>query len=120
MDVQFLPSVTPIVRDADAARSFFRDTLRLCFEGAEGGYLFTQKLEGTNDFGPWPLSESDTLIWNQRDLLQVLRECEAHHNAHPPHRSLKPPPPPVAHRDALRVHRHDRVGGVIYEYMLAA
>ena len=62
-----------------------------------------------------------TLIWNQCHLLQVLREYEAHHNAHRPHRSLKqaaplkPLPPPVADIDALRVHRHDRVGGVIHE-----
>jgi len=58
MDVQFVASVAPIVRDADAARSFYRDALGLSFEGEEGDYLFTQKLEGTKHFGLWPLSEA--------------------------------------------------------------
>jgi catechol 2,3-dioxygenase-like lactoylglutathione lyase family enzyme len=58
MDIQFVASVAPIVRDADAARSFYRDTLGLSFEGEEGDYVFTQKLEGTKHFGLWPLSEA--------------------------------------------------------------
>ena len=58
MDVQFVASIAPIVRNADAARSFYRDALGLSFEGEEGNYLFTQKLEGTKHFGLWPLSEA--------------------------------------------------------------
>ena len=58
MDVQFVASIAPIVRDADAARSFYRDALGLSFEGEDGDYLFTQKLEGTKHFGLWPLSEA--------------------------------------------------------------
>ena len=58
MDVQFVASVAPIVRDGDAARSFYRDALGLSFEGEEGDYVFTQKLEGTKHFGLWPLSEA--------------------------------------------------------------
>jgi catechol 2,3-dioxygenase-like lactoylglutathione lyase family enzyme len=58
MDVQFVASIAPIVRDGDAARSFYRDTLGLSFEGEEGDYVFTQKLEGTKHFGLWPLSEA--------------------------------------------------------------
>jgi catechol 2,3-dioxygenase-like lactoylglutathione lyase family enzyme len=42
MDVDFGASVAPIMRDADAARSFYRDALGLSFEGEEGGYLFTR------------------------------------------------------------------------------
>jgi hypothetical protein len=66
------------------------------------------------------------LLWNQRHLLQVLREHETHHNAHRPHRSfrqaapLKERPDPVAELDDFRVHRHDRIGGVIHEYTMAA
>jgi catechol 2,3-dioxygenase-like lactoylglutathione lyase family enzyme len=56
MDVQFVTSVAPIVRDAGAARSFYRDTLGLSFEGEEGDYLFTERLEGTKHFGLWPLA----------------------------------------------------------------
>lgn len=58
MDVLFVASVAPIVRDADASRSFYRDALGLSFEGEEGDYMFTQKLEGTKHFGLWPLSEA--------------------------------------------------------------
>ena len=66
-----------------------------------------------------------TLIWNQRHLLHVLREYEAHHNTHRPHRApgqaapLKPLPAAVADLDSLRVRRRDRVGGIIGEYTLA-
>ena len=58
MEVQFVASVAPIVRDADAARLFYRDALGLSFEGEEGDYVFTQNLEGTKHFGLWPLSEA--------------------------------------------------------------
>jgi catechol 2,3-dioxygenase-like lactoylglutathione lyase family enzyme len=58
MDVQFVASIAPIVRDADAARSFYRDALGLTFEGQEGDYVFTHTLEGTKHFGLWPLSEA--------------------------------------------------------------
>ena len=67
-----------------------------------------------------------TLIWNQRHLLRVLREYEAHHNEHRPHRALnqaaplKATPAPVTDLDAFRVRRHDRTGSVIHEYTLAA
>ena len=60
MDVQFVASVAPIVRDIDAARSFYRDALGLSFEGEEGDYAFTHKLDGTKHFGLWPLSEAAT------------------------------------------------------------
>jgi len=45
---------------------------------------------------------------------------------HRPHRSLqqaaplKAVPTPVSDLDAIRVRRHDRIGGVIHEYTLAA
>jgi catechol 2,3-dioxygenase-like lactoylglutathione lyase family enzyme len=58
MDIQFVASVAPIVRDTDEARWFYRDTLGLSFEGEEGDYVFTHKLEGTKHFGLWPLSEA--------------------------------------------------------------
>jgi catechol 2,3-dioxygenase-like lactoylglutathione lyase family enzyme len=58
MDVQFVTSVAPIVGDAAAARAFYRDTLGLSFEGEDGDYVFTHKLEGTKHFGLWPVSEA--------------------------------------------------------------
>jgi putative transposase len=67
-----------------------------------------------------------TLIWNHRHLLRALREYEEHHNTHRPHRALgqaaplKPLPAAVADLDSLRIHRRDRVGGIIGEHTLAA
>ena len=59
MDVQFVTSVAPIVRDAEASRSFCADALGLGFEGQDGDYVFTHELEGaTKHFGLWPLSEA--------------------------------------------------------------
>jgi catechol 2,3-dioxygenase-like lactoylglutathione lyase family enzyme len=58
MNVQFVTSIAPIVRDTDASRSFYRDTLGISFEGEEGDYVFTHKLEGTKHFGLWPLAEA--------------------------------------------------------------
>ena len=58
MDVQFVTSIAPIVRDGQASRSFYRDALGLSFEGSDGDYLFTSRLDGTKHFGLWPLSEA--------------------------------------------------------------
>jgi catechol 2,3-dioxygenase-like lactoylglutathione lyase family enzyme len=58
MQVQFVASVSPIVRDSDAARSFYQGALGLSFEGGEGEYIFTEKLPGVRHFGLWPLSEA--------------------------------------------------------------
>jgi hypothetical protein len=45
---QFVASIAPIVRDADAARLFYQDALDPSLEGEDGGYKFTHKLEGTH------------------------------------------------------------------------
>jgi putative transposase len=65
------------------------------------------------------------LIWNQAHLRRILRDYEAHHNQHRPHRSLdaaaplKPLPEPID-LDQYRVRRQTRVGGLINEYRLVA
>lgn len=68
MDIQFVASVAPIVQDAAVARSFYGDALGLSFEGEDGDYAFTHKLDGTKHFGLWPLSEAaracfGTSVW---------------------------------------------------------
>jgi catechol 2,3-dioxygenase-like lactoylglutathione lyase family enzyme len=60
MDVQFVASIAPIVRDAKATRAFYKDALGLSFEGDDGDYVYTQKLDGTKHFGLWPLAEAAT------------------------------------------------------------
>ena len=70
-----------------------------------------------------------TLIWNQRHLLQALREYEQFYNGHRPHqgianaRPLHPLPAPVADPDKitrLDIRRRDRLGGVLHEHEHAA
>ena len=66
-----------------------------------------------------------TLVWNQAHLLRILRDYEAHHNQHRPHRSLhgaaplKPLPDPM-NLDHYRVRKQTRVSGLINEYRLVA
>jgi putative transposase len=70
-----------------------------------------------------------TLIWNQRHLLHALREYETFYNAHRPHqgiaqaRPLQPLHEPITNLDQLaqlRIHRRDRLGGLLHEYEHAA
>ena len=58
MKVQFVASVSAIVRDAAAARSFYSGALGLSFEGGDGDYLFTERLAGVKHFGLWPLRDA--------------------------------------------------------------
>ena len=58
MDVQFVTSIAPIVRDSDAAQAFYAGALGLSFEGGQGDYRYTAHLEGTKHFGLWPLAEA--------------------------------------------------------------
>ena len=70
-----------------------------------------------------------TLIWNQRHLLQALREFEHFYTEHRPHRTLRaaaplrPRPEPIADPERiaqLDVRRRDRLGGTLHEYRHAA
>jgi putative transposase len=66
------------------------------------------------------------LILSRSHLEHVLREYVTHHNTHRPHRALDQQPPmprPIPIRappcDA-HVRRHDRLGGLLHEYQVAA
>ena len=58
MEVLFVASVSPIVREPEASRAFYRDALGVSFERGEGDYVFTERLEGVKHFGMWPLAEA--------------------------------------------------------------
>ena len=59
MEVQFVASIAPIVRDPEAAHAFYEGALGLSLEGGGGGdYRYTQRLEGTKHFGLWPLAQA--------------------------------------------------------------
>ena len=66
------------------------------------------------------------LVLNQQQLERALTVFGDHYNGHRPHRALGLTPP-CPKRSAVaptsgdaRVHRRDRLGGVIHEYILAA
>ena len=70
-----------------------------------------------------------TLIWNQRHLLHALSEFAQFYDCDRPHqgianarplRALLLPIPPTSADACLRVHRRDRLGGILHEYQHAA
>ncbi|MFE2188216.1 integrase core domain-containing protein [Streptomyces sp. NPDC059455] len=70
-----------------------------------------------------------TLIWNQRHLINVLREFEIHYNTHRPHRALGQGSPlgsrptPINDPDRIvqrDVRRRDPLRGTLHEYRHAA
>jgi catechol 2,3-dioxygenase-like lactoylglutathione lyase family enzyme len=58
MNVRFVASFAPIVRDVPATRALYRDALGVAFEGEAGDYLYTQRLDGVKHLGLWPLTEA--------------------------------------------------------------
>jgi len=67
------------------------------------------------------------LIANRRHLQRVLREFVGYYNGHRPHRALglappepDQPTPPGETPRAAAICRHDRLGGLIHEYTIAA
>jgi hypothetical protein len=65
------------------------------------------------------------LITSERHLRLVLSEYLNHYGTHRPHRALQQSPPagrahPPAEVAAMRVLRHDRLGGLIHEYTQVA
>jgi catechol 2,3-dioxygenase-like lactoylglutathione lyase family enzyme len=58
MNVRFVASFAPIVRDVAATRALYRDAIGIDFEGEADDYSFTQKLDGVKHFGLWPLTEA--------------------------------------------------------------
>ena len=67
MEIQFVTSVAPIVRDAEKARALYVDALGLSFEGEAGDYRYSHMLEGTKHFGLSPLSEAATACFGTVD-----------------------------------------------------
>lgn len=66
------------------------------------------------------------LIINRSHLQHVLREFVDHYNGHRPHRALgltppepRHPPPTTARPSATAIRRHDRLGGLIHQYIAA-
>jgi putative transposase len=65
-----------------------------------------------------------TLVWNRRQLEQLLREYVEHYNSHRPHRRLDQRAPDdrgvVEYRQGQPMRRHPTCAGLINEYRQAA
>ena len=57
MDIQFVASVSIVVRDDAANKRLFLDALGLPLEDRDG-YLMTESLGGVKHLGLWPLAEA--------------------------------------------------------------
>ncbi|HEX5324054.1 MAG TPA: VOC family protein [Capsulimonadaceae bacterium] len=57
MKVLFIAGFAPIVRDAEASRKLYLNSLGLTLKEESDGYLHTEDLEGAKNFGLWPLSQ---------------------------------------------------------------
>ena len=58
MKVQFVASVSMIVKNPEKSQQFYRHAFGLEFEGGEGDYVFTERLAGVRHFGLWPLDDA--------------------------------------------------------------
>lgn len=58
IDVLFIVGFGPIVQDQEPSEKFYIETLGLNFHRDEGGYLYTDKIEGAKHFALWPLSQA--------------------------------------------------------------
>ena len=65
-----------------------------------------------------------TLVWNRRQLGQLLHDYVEHYNTHRPHRTLQQRAPDnsevVAYRPGQPIRRHPTCGGLINQYRHAA
>lgn len=55
--VLFIAGFGPIIREADASRKLYLNTLGLDFDESNG-YFHTESLEGARTFALWPLSQA--------------------------------------------------------------
>jgi catechol 2,3-dioxygenase-like lactoylglutathione lyase family enzyme len=58
MNIRFVASFSPIVRDVAASHALYRVAIGVAFEGEVGDYVFTEKLDGVKHFGLWPLDQA--------------------------------------------------------------
>lgn len=58
LKVLFIAGFGPIVRDAEASRTLYRDVLGISFKEDGEGYMHTEAVTGAKSFALWPLSQA--------------------------------------------------------------
>ena len=56
LKILFVAGFGPIVRDGNASRKLYSQTMGIRFKEEEGGYLHTESLDGARTFALWPLT----------------------------------------------------------------
>jgi catechol 2,3-dioxygenase-like lactoylglutathione lyase family enzyme len=58
VDVQFITSVAVITPDPSVSRRLYVDALGLPLTAEDDGYLHSERIDGSNSFGVWPLPQA--------------------------------------------------------------
>lgn len=58
MRILFISGFATLVRDREATRKLYVDSLGLSFKQEPDGYLHTETMDGAKSFGLWPLSDA--------------------------------------------------------------
>lgn len=60
LSVKFVAGFGPIVRDVEASKQFYLDTLGLSMETSDDtpGYFHSEKIDGVRHFAMWPLAQA--------------------------------------------------------------
>jgi hypothetical protein len=56
--IRFIAGFGPIIRDAEASRRLYLQTLGIAFREERDGYLHTEALPGARTFALWPLAQA--------------------------------------------------------------
>jgi len=56
--ILFIAGFGPIVRERDASRKLYADSLHIAFKEESGGYLHTGAMQGAKEFALWPLAQA--------------------------------------------------------------
>jgi hypothetical protein len=56
--ILFVAGFGPIVRDGKASQKLYHEALHIAFKEEEGGYFYTDALQGVKHFALWPLSQA--------------------------------------------------------------
>ncbi|HEV2235119.1 MAG TPA: VOC family protein [Ktedonobacterales bacterium] len=58
MRILFVAGFGPIVRDGEASRRLYGESLGIALDAEAGGYLHTERLDGVKAFALWPLAQA--------------------------------------------------------------
>jgi catechol 2,3-dioxygenase-like lactoylglutathione lyase family enzyme len=70
--VLFIAGFGPIIRDNDASRKLYVDSLGIDFKEETNGYLHTEAVEGAKAFALWPLSQAAESCFGSKEWPKEL------------------------------------------------